>query len=176
MSLVHRDGGHVYYLLAMLGLVPIGFRRTLHAVWFSVFVLVTQLGHSLQSGFELSLTVCLVGFSATLLAAFGCGLYLRELADEESNALLHDMWPAPVVERLKTQGQYTQRCDSVTVLFADMVGFTALTYSMNAAERIDHLHDLLSRFDAAASEFHLEKIKTIGNCYMAICDASDDEP
>ncbi len=179
LSLVHRDGDHLYYLFAtlvVLAVVSVGFRRTRYFAYFSTLVIATQIAYSVNAGFALSLAVCFVGFAATLLAAFGCGLYLRERADEKINALLHNMLPAVVVDRLKTErGRYTERCDSVTVLFADIVGFTSLTRSMGASELIDHLHDLFSRFDEATSEFHVEKIKTIGDCYMAVCGAPEGE-
>jgi class 3 adenylate cyclase len=57
----------------------------------------------------------------------------------------------------------------VTVLFGDLVGFTVLSSEISAAEIVDVLNGLFSRFDEAASELGIEKIKTIGDCYMAVC-------
>ena len=57
----------------------------------------------------------------------------------------------------------------VTVLFADVVGFTAFSSHTPAAELVSLLNDLFSRFDAASQRHGIEKIKTIGDCYMAVC-------
>src|SRR5262249_53358194 len=57
----------------------------------------------------------------------------------------------------------------VTVLFGDIVGFTALSSQISAAQIVEMLNGLFSRFDQAAAELGIEKIKTIGDCYMAVC-------
>jgi class 3 adenylate cyclase len=57
----------------------------------------------------------------------------------------------------------------VTVLFGDLVGFTALSSKTSPAEIVEMLNGLFSRFDQAANELGIEKIKTIGDCYMAVC-------
>jgi len=57
----------------------------------------------------------------------------------------------------------------VTVLFGDIVGFTALSSRISAAQVVEMLNGLFSLFDQAASELGIEKIKTIGDCYMAVC-------
>ena len=179
LSLVHRDSDHVYYVFATLvviGVLAVGFRGARPLMAFSGFVLATLVAYSVGSGFEFSLAVCVVGFSATLLAAFGCMTYLRERAEQKINALLENMLPAVVVHRLKAEGGYfTERSESVTVLFADIVGFTGLTRSLQASVLIEHLNELFSRFDHATDEFHIEKIKTIGDCYMAVCGAPEED-
>jgi class 3 adenylate cyclase len=56
-----------------------------------------------------------------------------------------------------------------TVLFADIVDFTKLAASMPAESVVELLNELFSRFDLAAAQRHIEKIKTIGDAYMAVC-------
>ncbi len=55
------------------------------------------------------------------------------------------------------------------MLFGDIVGFTALSSKTSAAEIVEMLNGLFRRFDQTAGELGIEKIKTIGDCYMAVC-------
>lgn len=57
----------------------------------------------------------------------------------------------------------------MTVLFGDIVGFTALSSKTSAAEIVEMLNGLFRLFDEVAQELGIEKIKTIGDCYMAVC-------
>jgi class 3 adenylate cyclase len=95
---------------------------------------------------------------------------LIEQKNLENEALLLNILPAEIASRLK-EGEH-EIADSfadVTVLFGDLVGFTTLSSQIPAAEVVDMLNGLFSRFDQAASELGIEKIKTIGDCYMAVC-------
>jgi class 3 adenylate cyclase len=95
---------------------------------------------------------------------------LIEEKNRENEALLLNILPGEIATRLK-EGEH-QIADSfadVTVLFGDLVGFTVLSSTISAAEVVDMLNGLFSRFDQAASELGIEKIKTIGDCYMAVC-------
>ena len=57
----------------------------------------------------------------------------------------------------------------VTVLFGDIVGFTALSSNTSAVDIVEMLNGLFSRFDELAQRLGIEKIKTIGDCYMGVC-------
>ncbi len=95
---------------------------------------------------------------------------LIEQKNRENEALLLNILPGEIAARLK--GGEHEIADSfadVTVLFGDLVGFTALSSKTSAAEIVELLNGLFSRFDAAAKELGVEKIKTIGDCYMAVC-------
>jgi guanylate cyclase len=83
--------------------------------------------------------------------------------------LLLNVLPAPIAERLK-QGEATiaDRYDSVTVLFADIAGFTPLAARLRAHEVVVVLDEIFSAFDAIADRYGLEKIKTIGDAYMMV--------
>lgn len=57
---------------------------------------------------------------------------------------------------------------SATILFADLIGFTALTEGVPAMTLVALLNELFSKFDAIAAELQVEKIKTIGDAYMVV--------
>lgn len=92
-----------------------------------------------------------------------------ELDGERAKAerLLRNVLPGPIAERLKHgEGTIADAFDSVTVLFADIVGFTTLSSKVPADELVVVLNDVFSRFDTLAEKHGLEKIKTIGDAYM----------
>ncbi|HVY44629.1 MAG TPA: adenylate/guanylate cyclase domain-containing protein [Minicystis sp.] len=94
-----------------------------------------------------------------------------ELADERarSERLLLNVLPRPIAERLK-RGEVTiaDSFDSASVIFADLVGFTPLSQRLAPAELVALLDDVFTAFDALAERLGLEKIKTVGDCYMAV--------
>ena len=89
--------------------------------------------------------------------------------NEENEQLLLNILPAPIAGRLKS-GERTiaDAYAEVSVLFADIVGFTKFSSGMPGAELVGMLNDLFSGFDAAAVTAGVEKIKTIGDAYMAV--------
>lgn len=98
-------------------------------------------------------------------------LRTRELdaARKRSETLLLNILPAPIAERLK-QGE-TMIADhfaGVTVLFADIVDFTPISSGLTPERAVDVLDAVFSEFDRIAGQYELEKIKTIGDCYMAV--------
>ena len=95
---------------------------------------------------------------------------LIEQKNRENEALLLNILPPEIATRLK--GGEQEIADSfadVTVLFGDIVGFTALSSKTSAAEIVEMLNGLFRLFDEVAQELGIEKIKTIGDCYMAVC-------
>lgn len=100
-----------------------------------------------------------------------------EIERSESERLLLNVLPAAVSKRLR-QGENPIADDfpSVTVLFADIVGFTTMTSQLPADEVIGMLSGLFSMFDDLVAERGLEKIKTIGDAYMAVGGLPDPLP
>jgi class 3 adenylate cyclase len=93
----------------------------------------------------------------------------RELEAEQgkSDSLLHAILPAGIVERLKSgETLIADKFTSVTVLFADLVGFTPLTVEMAPAEMVELLNEIFSHFDSLVEKYGVEKIRTIGDGYM----------
>lgn len=113
------------------------------------------------------------------------GLYVQELLIREqseqlqvesakSERLILNILPQPIAGRLKNgeetiADEYTQ----VSVLFADIVGFTPLSARLQAREVVSLLSGLFSAFDDLVAERGLEKIKTIGDSYMAVGGLTD---
>jgi adenylate cyclase len=88
----------------------------------------------------------------------------------ENERLLLNILPESVANRLKSGDErIADRFEEVTVLFADIVGFTELAATMPAHVLVELLNDLFTRFDLAAQKLGIEKIKTIGDAYMAVC-------
>jgi class 3 adenylate cyclase len=94
---------------------------------------------------------------------------LIEQARETSQQLLRNILPESTALRLMAGEQLiADRFDSVSVMFADLVGFTALSGTTAPEELVGLLDTIFSMFDAITEEFGLEKIKTIGDCYMVV--------
>jgi class 3 adenylate cyclase/tetratricopeptide (TPR) repeat protein len=91
------------------------------------------------------------------------------VAHERSEELLLNVLPSAIADRLKS-GERTiaDKFDSVTVLFADVVGFTKLSASTTPEGLVSLLDALFSGFDELAERYGLEKIKTIGDAYMVV--------
>jgi len=90
-----------------------------------------------------------------------------ETEKQRSDALLLNILPAEIAARLKAQEEpLADAHDNVSVLFADLAGFTDLSRKMSADEIVNLLNDLFSRFDKLAEQHQAEKIKTIGDAYM----------
>ena len=78
------------------------------------------------------------------------------------------MLPEAIVERLAAgETRIADRHESVAVVFSDFVGFTEVSSQLRPAVLVDELNALFSAFDAACEQFGVEKIKTIGDAYLA---------
>jgi class 3 adenylate cyclase len=96
---------------------------------------------------------------------------------ERSERLLLNILPAPIAERLKTsEDSIAEHSDGVTVLFADIVGFTPLSARKTPRALVELLNRIFSEFDALADAYGLEKIKTIGDAYMAVAGLPEPRP
>jgi adenylate cyclase len=117
-----------------------------------------------------------VGFAYLLDVINRRTFQLEQLLETEKNRsekLLLNILPAEIAERLKAgEEPLADRCDSVTVLFADLVGFTELSRKLRADDLVNLLNDLFSRFDNLVERHGAEKIKTIGDAYMAAAGLS----
>lgn len=103
----------------------------------------------------------------------------RALADERDkvDGLIRKMVPAAIADRLKDgETSISDRHDEVTVLFADIAGFTRFSESHDPGEVVGLLNALFSRFDSLVQEHRLEKIKTLGDGYMVVGGAPLPRP
>lgn len=97
-------------------------------------------------------------------------LAVRRLATEHerSDQLLLNILPAPVAKELTTTGTASPaRHEAATILFTDFSGFTQAASSMPAERMVAELNDIFSAFDDICRDCGIEKIKTIGDAYMA---------
>lgn len=98
--------------------------------------------------------------------------YLKEIEAEKnrSEAILSAILPAPIIDRLKSSNDpIADRVENVTILFADIVGFTPAAERMSPEKLLQRLDILFSGFDELTDKYGVEKIKTIGDAYMAAC-------
>jgi len=97
--------------------------------------------------------------------------------NRENEELLLNVLPAPIANRLRGgEKGIADGFAEVTVAFADIVGFTQMSSGMPPAEVVTLLNGLFSRFDEAARELGIEKIKTVGDAYMAVCGLPVEVP
>lgn len=97
--------------------------------------------------------------------------------NEENERLLLNILPASIAERLKRgEALIADNCAETTIVFADIVGFTALSAHIPATELVHLLSTLISDFDDLAQQHGVEKIKTIGDAYMAVAGLPQPRP
>ena len=97
-------------------------------------------------------------------------LYLHQIEQQKKRAdeLLHVILPGPIVEELKATNEVKpRRYDNVGVLFADLVGFTRYCENRHPEEVVPYLQKLVEAWENSALRHGVEKIKTIGDAFMA---------
>jgi len=115
----------------------------------------------------------LIGFSFFIVRERG----KSEQERKKSDNLLLNILPAEVAEELRTKGTTTAKhFDNVTVLFTDFVNFTDTGGRMSPQSLIDELHTCFKKFDEITSRYNIEKIKTIGDAYLAIGGLPSADP
>ena len=146
--------------------------------WFLAFLSLVILSGVLQPyvGFDNNLSYEMVVFFFVInLVGVGTIVFLlvyyfvgqKNIFQEKSEALLLNILPREVVAVLK-HGPRTiaDHYEDASILFADVVDFTPLSASMTPTELVEMLNEVFSYFDLLTEKFGLEKIKTIGDCYM----------
>ena len=114
----------------------------------------------------------IVGFSIVLLFA---GVFLVQRnrikkGKHQSDELLLNILPAEVADELKNKGSASaKQFDNVTVLFTDFISFTTVSEQLTPQELVDELHSCFKGFDEIMEKYGIEKIKTIGDAYLAVC-------
>jgi guanylate cyclase len=121
------------------------------------------------------------GIAFTLLASFAKqrneALSALRVEQERAELLLINILPGSIAERLKAASQtIADHFDAASILFADVVDFTPFAQRLAPAEVVGILDQLFSHFDALVERHGLEKIKTIGDAYMAAAGVPDPSP
>src|SRR6476659_3578743 len=117
----------------------------------------------------------------TLLAVFAKqrrdALAALRVEQAKAEELLLNILPSSIAERLKAQAQpIADQIGSASILFADVVDFTPLSERLRPDEVVGILDHLFSHFDVLAERYGLEKIKTIGDCYMVAAGVPSPRP
>jgi len=103
--------------------------------------------------------------------------FVLRLARKKAELLLLNILPQPIAERLKQdKGTIAENFEEVTVMFADLVNFTHFSSQTSPKELVELLNQIFSKFDRLAQEHGVEKIKTIGDAYMAVAGLPTPTP
>ena len=182
------SGVHFWYvpvILLPLYIFPSRFTASAIAYATLVFLLFTVIDvrFELSRGGTFSLAWAQV---LAVLAVLAIGVYARSSAlgverrveEERARAddLLRNMLPSPIATRLLAGERPADRHDDVTVLFADIVNFTALAETQPADRVLAVLDRIFSAFDDLVVAHGLEKIKTVGDAYMVAGGAPSPLP
>ncbi|HRO99801.1 MAG TPA: adenylate/guanylate cyclase domain-containing protein, partial [Flavobacteriales bacterium] len=112
-----------------------------------------------------------IGGFVLMLALAGTFLFQRNRINTEkrrSEELLLNILPEEVAEELKAKGEAeAKHFDQATILFTDFKGFTQLSEQVTPAELVAELNACFKVFDGIMGKYRIEKIKTIGDAYMA---------
>jgi adenylate cyclase len=108
----------------------------------------------------------------------GYAFTVAERARAEADALLANILPEAIAERLKERPgeRVADNVAEASVLFSDLVGFTGLAQKLGVARTVALLDEIVSEFDRLAAAHGVEKIKTIGDGYMAVAGVSHVQP
>lgn len=117
--------------------------------------------------------LALAGFSLLSLIIFGIFAWRQSkiiaAEKQKSEDLLYNVIPPIVAKRMqKGEKLIVDKYEAATVVFIDLVGFTEFSSNSTPEEIIHLLNIVFSKMDQLTEEFKLEKIKTIGDCYMAV--------
>lgn len=194
-SAVTASGVMLWALLAPIGaLVVKGWRDSIP--WFIAYMVMTVVSggfdYYLGNGDASGVAMKTIGFFFALnFAAMSSIIYFlvrhfvvamdqiksqldqqhQLLAEEQkkSERVLLNVLPSSIAHRLKNhEGLIADGHADVTVLFADLVNFTQLTESLSPEQMVGLLNKIFSGFDELCEKYNLEKIKTIGDAYMAV--------
>ena len=175
------------FLTPIYAILALGPRKAIP--WFAVFVgavLLTVLTDPIvrDAVQPPPYAVELVSFGQNIILplslTFGLFYYTdvrRRAAEERSEELLTNAIPATIAARLKHgEARIAEAYPETTILFSDIAGFTPWASATPPDRVVELLDDLFSRFDVVAATCGMEKIKTIGDAYMAVSGAPDPEP
>ncbi len=157
--------------------------------WFGAFVALTVVSGLIDPALSASpasipapialafFVLNVLGVSLTAYLLLQYAVRERDAALALSDGLLLNVLPAAIANRLKrTPGVIADRHEDVTVLFADIAGFTPFAERTSPERLVGFLDDVFSTFDELTRRHGLEKIKTIGDAYMAVGGLPEPRP
>jgi class 3 adenylate cyclase len=188
---VPTDFARTGMLLTVLFLCAFAPVRFAWAMWTTIVIFVGYQVSAAAQGIHLDIAVynsfyivafiVTGGFASYTLERLRRREFLRERALEQergrSDALLHNILPEEIATRLRTEpGAIAEAADDVSVLFADIVGFTPFAEALPPDEVVQLLDGLFTVFDDLCGQHGVEKIKTIGDAYMAVAGVPRPDP
>ncbi|MEE9184180.1 MAG: adenylate/guanylate cyclase domain-containing protein [Acidimicrobiia bacterium] len=191
-GIVNSSAVVLWSLMCPLGALVFGGRARRWFVAFAVVVLAAGvLEPALNNERTLSSGVVITFFVANIVTVSTIAFVLlqyftsqREAAfnllgseQEKSEALLLNILPKQIAEALKVSPTtIADHYDGASVLFADVVEFTPMSAEMTPTELVELLNEVFTYFDDVADRFGIEKIKTIGDAYMAAAGVPSPRP
>lgn len=183
---LHESGLAVSFglLVALLALIVIGRRAAMF--WFVMYlvqvVFSVIVAGSVDPTYRLESATAesglnMVAVGILLMAAVLYFVRQRDRFQQQSDDLLHNILPDEIAFRLKSDSQMiADDFPAVSVLFADIVGFTPLSNGMPPSQLVGLLNDVFTSFDRFVAELELEKIKTVGDEYMVAAGVPTPRP
>jgi len=170
--------GFVLVILGAYMLLPLIFQYGEFAAWVATLIYMAILVTGPNAEFDVLMVASLQLIAANIIGMFA--LYrserfrrldhLKSLRLGEERGRFHDLLtsilPSQVADRLQRGGEVADEVEDASVLFADIVGFTALASRSKAPDVVDFLNRTFAAYDTLVARHGLEKIKTIGDCYM----------
>lgn len=93
---------------------------------------------------------------------------MAKMETKKTNQLLQNLMPPHALRRLQMDMGATDLLTDVTLLYADIVGFTSWSSTRNPDEIVDMLSQLFTKFDWLCVEMNVYKVYTIGDCYVVM--------
>lgn len=163
------------FLTPMAAIVALG-RGQAAKFWLGVYVAATIassiIGNRLTPLYrmpdvETTLLINLILVALSIYIILNYFVRQRDEFQKKSDDLLRNILPESIAEQLKQRGGLiAERFDEASVLFADVVDFTPMSARLSPVALVTLLDEVFSEFDRLTAKHGLEKIKTIGDCYM----------
>lgn len=178
-ALAPRAAGRMMFLYAVLSAASLGITD-----WLDTPSMASSWLNLAWFGFNLLMAGRVVSLLALYFAAQRNRLTQNlKQEQEKTERLLTSIFPAKVAAQVKhslldesTVPAVAEYYRDASVLFADMVGFTTLTSRLSARELVSLLNSIFSQFDRLAERHGLEKIKTVGDCYVVAAGLPHPRP
>ena len=147
-------------------------------LWFLAFLGMLVLSGIIQPHVRLvnnlSPTLIIIFFVMNLGAVCALVFFLvsyfvgqKNIFQEKAETLLLNILPKEIAQILKHENRtIADHYDAASILFADMVNFTPMSAEMSPVAMVELLNEIFSHFDSLVEKYDLEKIKTVGDCYM----------
>jgi adenylate cyclase len=186
-GVLHSSAVYIWaFMVPMLILLTLGFQesRIIFTIYFillivPVFIPAEMLPKPpLTEKVEVGLFLFNLG-AASLLIRFMFDFFVqeRERLQKETDRLLLNILPAEVAAKLKAEpGVIATGFENVSILFADLVNFTPISAQLLPVDVVQMLNEVFSAFDKLVEKHGVEKIKTIGDCYMAAAGIPHERP